>query len=587
MKKKVLSLVLCVAMVASLAACGNKGKDASNNNNPTAPAATKAPAATQVPEVKLGYEFGLETTFHSDEPVTYSMLFSDASWYPMVDRWETEGVFAKIKELTNVTLDVTKIDSGDYDQKKSLLINAGQSAYIIPKTYDESAFVDGGAVVAVSDWVQYMPNYTEFYDKYNMEADVKTIVRADNKYYRLPGMKESSLQDYTLLIRNDIFKAAGYDVAALEKDWTWDDLYDVLVGVKAYMVSKGMCKESDYIWSDLWCGNESGQGNGGNLLKLMGASYDVPSGWAVADGMQYDAATDKWYFASTSDNYKQFVTVANKYVAGGILDPETFTQDDVTANNKFYRGETAIISVNRSQYTAWHQGLDEGIGKGNYETYLTVYPRGNNKYTSENTRLENGVMIASKALKELGEDDFIKMLRFVDWLWYSDAGKTLAKWGVEGEHWNYVTDATTGLKVKALTENWFCGGLGIPATDDTKQKDLRLELGYAGGNFWYGGSNAQLTDNFTPVMQDYYARVAADRAIKPLNPSFARTEDENDQINLWKTPLIDNVNSCTLKFVTGQMNITNDWDAYVASCKNLNSEKLVDLYNDMYNRFYE
>lgn len=584
MKKKVLSLVLCVAMVFALAACGDKGKE-SNNNNTNEPTATKAPDATQAPvEEKLGYEFGLNETFHSDEPVTYSMFFSDASWYPMIDRWETEGLFAKIKELTNVTLDVTKIDSGDYDNKKALMINGGESAYIIPKTYDESAFVDGGAVVAVSDWVQYMPNYQDFYTKYNMEADVKTIVRADGKYYRLPGMKESALQDYTFLIRDDIFKAAGYDVSTLENDWTWDELYDVLVGVKAYMVSKGMCKESDYIWSDLWCGTESGQGNGGNLLKLIAASYDVPSGWAVGNGMQYDAETDQWYFASTSDDYKAFVTVANKYIAGGILDPETFTQDDVTANNKFYRGESVIISVNRSQYTAWLQGLDEGLGAGNYATYLTVYPRGNNEYTSENSRLENGVMIASKALKELGEEDFIKMLRFVDWLWYSDAGKTLAKWGVEGEHWNYVNDEATGLKVKALTENWFCGGLGIAATDETKQKDLRLELGYAGGNFWYGGNNEQLTDNFTPIMQNYYARVAEYRTIRPLNPSFSSTEDENEQINLWKTPLIDNVNAWTLKFVTGQMSIANDWDAYVESCQNLNSQKLVDLYNEMYNR---
>ncbi len=584
MKKKVLSLVLCAAMILSLAACGSKGKE-SNSNNTNEPAATKAPVATQAQaEEKLGYDFGLNKTFHSDEPVTYSMFFSDASWYPMVERWETEGLFAKIKELTNVTLDITKIDSGDYDNKKALMINGGESAYIIPKTYDESAFVDGGAVVAVSDWVQYMPNYQDFYTKYNMEADVKTIVRADGKYYRLPGMKESALQDYTFLIRDDIFKAAGYDVSTLENDWTWDELYDILVGVKAYMVSKGMCKESDYIWSDLWCGNESGQGNGGNLLKLIGASYDVPSGWAIGNGMQYDAETDKWYFASTSEDYKEFVTVANKFIAGGILDPETFTQDDVTANNKFYRGETVIISVNRSQYTAWLQGLDEGLGAGNYETYLTVYPRGNNEYTSENSRLESGVMIASKALKELGEDDFIKMLRFVDWLWYSDAGKTLAKWGVEGEHWNYVTDEATGLKVKALTDNWFCGGLGIAATDETKQKDLRLELGYAGGNFWYGGNNEQLTDNFTPVMQDYYARVADNRAIRPLNPSFSSTEDENEQINLWKTPLIDNVNAWTLKFVTGQMSITDDWDAYVTSCKNLNSDKLVDLYNEMYSR---
>lgn len=587
--KKIVSVLLAAAMTVSLAACG--GDNGGKNDEPSsAPAESSKDTQEESaqedvqPEENLGYTYGLGETFRSDEPVTYSMFFSDASWYPMTEKWKTEGVFAKIQELTNVTLDITSIDSGDYDQKKALMINAGESAYIIPKTYDESAFVDGGAVIAVSDWVQYMPNYTDFYERYHMEADVDTIVRADGKYYRLPGMKETALQDYTLMIRDDIFKAAGYDVSALEENWTWDDLYDVLTGVKEYMVAEGMISASDYIWSDLWCGNESGQGNGGNLLKLIGSTYDVPSGWAVNDGMAYDAATDQWYFASVSEDFKEFVTVVNKFVKGGILDPETFTQDDATANNKFYRGETAIISVNRSQYTAWLAGLDEGVGKGNYSAYLTVYPKGKNDYVAENSRLECGVMIASKALKELGEEDFIKMLRFVDWLWYSQEGQTLTKWGVEGEHWNYVKDEETGLEVKALTDEWYCGGLGIAATDEENQKDLRLELGYAGGNFWYGGNYEQLTDNFIPVLQDFYARVDKYREIKPLNPAFSSTEEENEQINLWKTPLISNVNSWTLQLITGQKDIEADWAEYVASCENLNCNKLVELYNEMYAR---
>lgn len=59
------------------------------------------------------------------------------------------------------------------------------------------------------------------------------------------------------------------------------------------------------------------------------------------------------YFGPTSDNFKAYLSEVTKYVQGGILDTETFTQDNQTACNKFYRGETAILSVNRSQYTSW------------------------------------------------------------------------------------------------------------------------------------------------------------------------------------------------------------------------------------------
>ena len=340
-KKKILSMLLATVMVAgSLAGCGSSGDtqststDTSTGSKTENTTGTEAASTEAAVEENLDYQYGLDTTFHSDDPVTYSFFFSDASWYPMVDTWKTEGVFKKIEEVTNVTLDITSIDSGDYNQKVALMINAGEAAYIIPKTYDESPYVDGGAIVPISDYTQYMPYFTDFVEKYNMQDDLKTITKSDGKFYRLPGMLEAPVQDYTFMIRKDLFDAAGVDVPAIEKDWTWDDLYDALVKVKAYMVSEGMIKESDYVWSDLWCGSEVTDGSGGNLLKLMASAYDVQAGWAIGNGMLYDSTKDEWYFGPTSDNFKAYLSEVTKYVQGGILDPETFTQDNQTDVSK-------------------------------------------------------------------------------------------------------------------------------------------------------------------------------------------------------------------------------------------------------------
>ena len=584
-KKKILSMLLATVMVAgSLAGCGSSGDTQSTSTDTGADSKTESAAGTETAsteaaaEENLDYQYGLDTTFHSDDPVTYSFFFSDASWYPMVDTWKTEGVFKKIEEATNVTLDITSIDSGDYNQKVSLMINAGEAAYIIPKTYDESPYVDGGAIVPISDYTQYMPYFTDFVEKYNMQNDLKTITKSDGKFYKLPGMLEAPIQDYTFMIRKDLFDAAGVDVPALEKDWTWDDLYDALVKVKAYMVSEGMIKESDYVWSDLWCGSEVTDGSGGNLLKLMAGSYDVQAGWSIGNGMLYDSTKDEWYFGPTSDNFKAYLSEVTKYVQGGILDPETFTQDNQTACNKFYRGETAILSVNRSQYTSWLANLDENLGAGNYETYLCLIPRGEKtNYLPENSRLENGVMISKRALDELGEEGFIKMIRFVDWLFYSHEAYNLTKWGVEGETYQVNADGT-----KSLLDGYQCGGLGIAG--DENDIDIRLQWGYAGGNFYYGGTIAEMTDNFNPDIMDFVNRITEARDIKPLDPSYVADEEENEQLNLWKTPLIDNVNTWTLQFATGVKNVDADWDAYVASCEGLNSITMADYINEIYQR---
>lgn len=584
-KKKILSMLLATVMVAgSLAGCGSSGDtqststDTSTGSKTENTTGTEAASTEAAVEENLDYQYGLDTTFHSDDPVTYSFFFSDASWYPMVDTWKTEGVFKKIEEVTNVTLDITSIDSGDYNQKVALMINAGEAAYIIPKTYDESPYVDGGAIVPISDYTQYMPYFTDFVEKYNMQDDLKTITKSDGKFYRLPGMLEAPVQDYTFMIRKDLFDAAGVDVPAIEKDWTWDDLYDALVKVKEYMVSQGMIKESDYVWSDLWCGSEVTDGSGGNLLKLMASAYDVQAGWAIGNGMLYDSDKDEWYFGPTSDNFKAYLSEVTKYVQGGILDPETFTQDNQTACNKFYRGETAILSVNRSQYTSWLANLDENLGAGNYETYLCLLPRGEKtNYLPENSRLENGVMISKRALDELGEEGFIKMIRFVDWLFYSHEAYNLTKWGVEGETYQVNADGT-----KSLLDGYQCGGLGIAG--DENDIDIRLQWGYAGGNFYYGGTIAEMTDNFNPDIMDFVNRITEARDIKPLDPSYVADEEENEQLNLWKTPLIDNVNTWTLQFATGVKNVDADWDAYVASCEGLNSITMADYINEIYQR---
>lgn len=584
-KKKILSMLLATVMVAgSLAGCGSSGDtqststDTSTGSKTENTTGTEAASTEAAVEENLDYQYGLDTTFHSDDPVTYSFFFSDASWYPMVDTWKTEGVFKKIEEVTNVTLDITGIDSGDYNQKVALMINAGEAAYIIPKTYDESPYVDGGAIVPISDYTQYMPYFTDFVEKYNMQDDLKTITKSDGKFYRLPGMLEAPVQDYTFMIRKDLFDAAGVDVPAIEKDWTWDDLYDALVKVKEYMVSQGMIKESDYVWSDLWCGSEVTDGSGGNLLKLMASAYDVQAGWAIGNGMLYDSDKDEWYFGPTSDNFKAYLSEVTKYVQGGILDPETFTQDNQTACNKFYRGETAILSVNRSQYTSWLANLDENLGAGNYETYLCLLPRGEKtNYLPENSRLENGVMISKRALDELGEEGFIKMIRFVDWLFYSHEAYNLTKWGVEGETYQVNADGT-----KSLLDGYQCGGLGIAG--DESDIDIRLQWGYAGGNFYYGGTIAEMTDNFNPDIMDFVNRITEARDVKPLDPSYVADEEENEQLNLWKTPLIDNVNTWTLQFATGVKNVDADWDAYVASCEGLNSITMADYINEIYQR---
>jgi len=579
MKKTTLSKAACVGLAASmlsgLAACA--GNTAPTTETTTIPSKITE-ATTEATEAKLPYTFGKDVTFHADEPVTYTMFFSDASWYAMQDTWKTEGIFKKIEELTNVKLDIKSYDSNDYMDNITLDINADNAAYIIPKIYNDAAFVDGGAIVPISDYVEYMPNFIDFYNTYDLSKDMQTITKSNGKYYKLPGMKEKALLNYSFIIRKDIWDAAGVDYVNAQKTWKWPEFIEALKKVKEYMVSQKMIKKDDYIWSDLWCGNESGQGNGGNLLKMIGASYDVNAGWNIGNGMRYNREQDKFVFSPTTDNYKEFLKTANTLVEEKLLDPETFTQDDATATAQYYNGKTAIMSVNQGQYASFEDNMRKQLGEGNFENYVLTVPMGSTDVTVEAPeRLESGVMISKKALDELGEDGFIQMLRFVDWLFYSHEAYDLTKWGVEGEHYEVGADGK-----KTLKEGFCCSGLGFGQNADESLTDIRLKWGYAGGNFWYGGTIAEMTDNLIPPVYDYVQRDLEYRVTVSCPPGIAPTPDQHEQINLIATPLISNVNTWTLKFVTGQEDIDAKWDEYVNSCTELNSQGLVDIYAGLY-----
>ena len=220
MKKKLVAMTLVLAMAGTtLAGCGGS-KSSDSKDGPT--------LSAEDADKDLDYTYGEDETFHSDEAVKYSMMYSDHENYPYNEDWL---LWKAIEEKTNVTFDLTIVARTDYNDKVSASVNSGSAPYIIPKTYDSTAYEDSGQIVPISDWVQYMPNYQKCVKEWGMEDDLQQILASNGKYYRLPGMWETTAGGYSLAIRKDVFEAAGVDLSN-ESSWTWDDFYEALKKVK-------------------------------------------------------------------------------------------------------------------------------------------------------------------------------------------------------------------------------------------------------------------------------------------------------------------------------------------------------------------
>ncbi|MBT2513439.1 extracellular solute-binding protein [Arthrobacter sp. ISL-30] len=486
--------------------------------------------------------FGVGDTFKATTPLTFTFLFSDMPSYPYKKDWL---LFTKMASANNVTLEPTIVPSSDYEQKRSLLISSGNAPEIIAKTYpgQESAYVSSGAILPVSDYVDLMPHFQDKVKKWKLEPEIEGLTQEDGKYYVLPGLHEELWPDYTLAFRTDILKKEG-----IAEPKTWDEFREVLRKLKkAY---------PDVVpFSDRF--------NGNSVLNIAGTAFGTVAGWGLLDGLVFDQSKKEFSFGAGTQQFKELVTYFNSLVSEGLMDPESFTQPDDAAIQKFVSGKSFVISANSQNIITYRTSMEQSLGKGNFAVSKIVVPGGPAGDIIGGSRLENGIMLNS-SVKD--REDFVALIQFIDWLFYSDAGQEFSKWGVEG-----TTFTKEGGKRKLAADINF-QGLNPAGT-----KDLRVEYGFSGGNFAYGGTTDLLHSTFNEE-ELAFQKAMKSKKPRPVAPPVPFSDVDREQATLALTPLKDHAKQNTLKFITGQRPLS-EFDAYVKELDTKGQSKYVELAN--------
>ncbi|GAB7105078.1 extracellular solute-binding protein [Streptomyces phaeofaciens JCM 4814] len=498
-------------------------------------------------------EYRAGQQFKASKPLSFSMLHNNNPVYPLKNGWL---FWKELTRRTGVTLKPVDVPLSDYEKKRSVLIGAGDAPFLIPKTYhpSEVAFVSSGAILPVSEYVHLMPNFRNKVGKWKLEPELDSIRQSDGKYYLLPGLHEKVKSGYSLSLRTDVLDTLGLGLPT-----TWDEVYDVLRAIRAEYPDR-------YPLSDRWSINTPYPVAA--LLSYLGQSHGVRAGWTY-DNISYDAKADAFVFTGAQDGYRGMVEYLRKLVAEKLMDPESFTQTDDEAVQKLLGEKSFAISANPQELVQnYRYNLERQVEGAKIEMVpVPLGPAG--PVVMGGARLENGVMISSKALTS---DSFVAMMQFVDWLWYSDEGQRFAKWGVEGTTYTY------GGGQYALEP-----GISLMGSDPDAPKDLQKDYGFFNGVFTYGGSWALVSSSFGPdekAFQDVMAR----REQLPVGPAHPLRSVEQEQAQLWDTPLRDHVTQNTLKFALGKRPLT-EWDDYVTELKAKNMDRLVDLHNKARERY--
>ncbi|UFU03489.1 extracellular solute-binding protein [Ruania suaedae] len=495
-------------------------------------------------------DFEAGTTFQATEPVTFSLLYRDHPNYAFQEDWD---ILQKLEENQNVSFDMVNVPLSDWNDRRNLLLAAGDAPDIVPSTYvaDADQFVASGTLLPISEYLEYMPNFTTKIEEWGLTEDLDRTRQEDGSFYVLPGLLENPKPTYTIAIRSDLWEEAGIT----EDPETWEEFADQLETVAEAN------PELDYPYSDRWSMNGPIEAT----LQAAAGNFGTEAGWGYGDGVTWNGT--EYEYTGAQDGYRDLVGYFADLVDRGLMDPESISQDDDTAKAKLVNGQSAAIGSNDQEILGYRISLEEAGVEGAELRQIVVPagPAGDRMDASTGGRFESGIVFSSGAAQN---DNFVAMLQFVDWLYYSDEGLEFAKWGVEGE--TFTNDGGS----RTLAENIDINGLNPGAPEV-----LNTDYGYHNGVWMLAhGSTQDLLDSMLrPEVVEFRAEMN-DKEVADPGPAILLDELEREQASLQQSALQDVVMQYTSAFILGQRPM-EEWDDYVAELESAGMADYVELTN--------
>jgi putative aldouronate transport system substrate-binding protein len=441
MKKntKALALLLSVAMLLGLlAGCGSNSstttaaaseaeestaavEQAEAVSTEEAPAADTDAEEASVPEAEASVEEEVSGTlteagiytYHyteialplTEEDVTLS-LWTDflPPLFAAMEGMEDNSVYIELEKRTGIKLDITSVATTEASTNASLVIASGDFPdfwYSFVNYYSGTidSAVEDEIILNLADYKEDMPNYFSLIDE-NEELRKETYTDS-GIMAQTYGVFADPRSTQGLGIRQDWLDELGLDTPV-----TYDDYYDVLTAFK------------NNYGASYWMNSDGEQ--------YFIAGYNISSTYFVKDG--------EVIFGAVTDEYKDYLTMMNKWYSEGLIWQDFATYSDSIDEAAIGKGDYGLFDLSLSKYdNIISNATDENIA------ISAVTPAVNEAGEILHVGQKSSD-IGNKGLSLTTHcpSEYIDIA--CQWLdyWYTPDGSMLANYGVEGEAYNLV-----------------------------------------------------------------------------------------------------------------------------------------------------
>lgn len=471
---------------------------------------------------------------------TKTALAPDYNTMTVVKNWEKD---------TNVHIDWQNLPDTVFQEKKNLILASGD----LPDAFFNTGLTDAeiatysasGTLIPLENLIEKnAPNLSKLLAA---RPDIKAaITSSDGHIYSLPSVEELGLVQFP----NEIaINTAWLKKLNIPVPKTIGEFHDALLAFKNQDASGTGKTIPLSFMPGSWCGD---------IVDLIAALGGVP------DNMDHRIVqNDKVIFTPTQDGYKKAIQTLHQWYQEGLIDPESFSQDD-----KAYLAKGKAATENLGSFAWWEIPEMVGADRANDYALVPVLQGVDGKRIasqSNNQEIARGAFAITRADKYPAAT-----MRWADNL-YDPIQSAEANWGPIGE--TLQKDAN-GL----LTQ--------IPAAAGTSEGERRQKVAP-------GGPKANTAENFKTVVAPEPR--AADRQktvnenYKPFAgndgyPPVALSTEELQQISSIETDSTSLVKQNIAKWIVSG-GIEQEWDGYVTQLKNIGVEKMIAVYQQAYDRY--
>lgn len=544
--KKLVAMLLVLAMVLSLGACGNNASNGSSASSQTSTTSDSGDSSTaEEGNTAEPGEFKLPIV---DEPVTLTYFNADDTNAAIITNdWNDNEFYQEMERRTGVHLDFETVSSADYQTNFNLMIASGKLAdliYVGASYYAEGvdAAIDDGYFLDLTDKVEeYMPNYNAI-----RTSDIQYELLSTTDSGRLGAVYElrQSKQGpwLGLWIRQDWLDDLGLDTPV-----TFDDYHEVLT---AFKEEKGATAPLILNWS----------GSDGEFGTMSGG-LNVLNSWQLDE-------TGKVNFGPYMDAWKEYVTIMHQWFEEGLIDPDFMATDERTADMaKVVTGASGLFAALYTMPSVYEASSDDPD-----MNLVPVNPPVKNEGDEIHIRLRDSYTSGNTAISADCENWEVA-LRWLDYL-YTEEGALLANYGVEGDTFEFdengdpvftdkILNNENGWTMTQTVASYLCPSAAIANWSDwTRELAGVPEKDQACYDVW-----AEADDTWR------------------LPSSVSLTQEESTERAALYADISTIVKEQTAQFISGALDIESNWDAYIASLESSGIERAIEITQAAYDRY--